>query len=89
MPRYSYVSYTLLHTHLIGLSEDLLKGVAPRTDTPRLEREALGVIVLGMAAVEAAVNHAIELSFIPEGLKERQPMFWLARERISGRPWYA
>ena len=79
----SYVTYTLLHSHLIGLAEDLLKAVAPRSGTPRLEKEALGVIILGMAAVEAAVSNAIERSFIPGGLKERAPMTWLARERIS------
>lgn len=76
-------TYTLFHNHCLAYARELLEAVPERTEVPKMERPAIGVIVLSAIALEAAVNHAVEVVFPPRSVLEQEPVFRLARNHVT------
>jgi hypothetical protein len=73
------LTYTNLHVHLLGEAQEALNRTPERSATPRMDRPALTAIILAAAAIEAAVNHCVAISFPPPLLlREHRPNEWLS-----------
>lgn len=75
--------YTLFHNHCLAYAGELLEGLPEREDGPRMQRPAIGVIVLSAMALEAAANHTVERLFRPMLHVPKLAALKLARDRIA------